>query len=375
MRTHLISFLTASLIVNCAHTFAQTTPAHDIAAQAHDRVAALVENQELVGTSAAIAIDGRIVWSEAFGWEDREADIPATLDTMYRWASISKPLTAVVAMQLANEGRLDLDADIRTVVPEFPEKPYTITSRQLLCHQGGIVHYSNGPVIHSRVNYNVSHPFEDVVVALDDFKESPLVAEPGTTYSYTTRGYMLLGAVCQKAANEPYWQLVHQRIVEPLHLTTLQPDYQWIDIDHSAVGYKKRGDDIVRSTDTDVSWKLPGGGFISTVEDLTGFGMGLCTNELLTDDLKSQMWTRQQTRDGKETGYGLGFSVTHWDMTLVVSHSGSQEKARTYLIVLPEENVVAAIMTNSEWANLGKATTDLAKFGLEHTTSDADTNR
>lgn len=371
--TRTSSFLSSFFLASCA--FAQIAETSEITAAAHKAVARVVEAQQLVGTCAALAVDGEIVWAEAFGWEDREAEIPTSLDTMFRWASISKPLTAVVAIQLADEGALDLDADVCMIVPEFPKKPYPMTSRQLLCHQGGIVHYSNGPVIRSRVNYIEAHPFEDVVVALDDFKESPLIAEPGTQYSYSTRGYMVLGAVCQNAANEPYWALVHTRIAHPLNLATLQPDYQWVDIDHSAVGYSRRGNEIVRSTDTDVSWKLAGGGFISTVSDLAGFGVGLCTDELLTDELKSQMWTRQKTIDGTETGYGLGFRVDHWGGTLVVSHSGSQEKARTYLMVLPDEHIVAAIMTNSEWANLGTVTTDLAKIGLGHKHESIGTDR
>src|SRR6188768_1820815 len=110
-------------------------------------VASEVERQQLIGLSVAIARAGGTVHVAHFGWEDRDRAIPCTDETMYRLASISKPITAVVALQLANEKKLDLDRDVRGYVPEFPAQPHTITARQLLCHQGGIVHYKNGPVI------------------------------------------------------------------------------------------------------------------------------------------------------------------------------------------------------------------------------------
>ena len=93
---------------------------------------------------------------------------------MFRWASISKSLTAVAAMQLWERGDLDLKREARRYVPEFPDKGTTIRVWHLLCHQGGIVHYTNGKVIQTKRNYPMAHPFENVIFALDTFRESPL---------------------------------------------------------------------------------------------------------------------------------------------------------------------------------------------------------
>lgn len=339
--------------------------AGDLATRADKAALRHVEDQGLIGLSCALAVGNSIAWSSAYGWQDREAGIRTSAATMYRWASISKPVTAVVAMQLAREGRLDLDADVRTLVPEFPEKPHAITPRQLLCHQGGIVHYANGPVIRTRREYDAEHPFASVILALDTFKESPLVCEPGTRYSYTTHGYILLGAACERAGGEPYWSLVRTRVAEPLAMESFQPDYQWLDIPNRAAGYRRQGGEVVRSTDTDVSWKLPGGGFISTVADLARFGLGLCGEDLLDQSLKDRMWTRQTTADGEETPYGLGFRIDTLDGTLMVSHSGSQEKARTHLIVLPQQRIVVAVMSNCEWADPGRLARELIQTAAD----------
>ncbi|MCP5112202.1 MAG: beta-lactamase family protein, partial [bacterium] len=111
-----------------------------------ERVEAIVsramEREKIPGLSVAVAIDGEFRWSRGFGLSDVENNVPATADTMFRLASISKPITAVAVMQLAEQGKLDLDAPIRQYVPSFPAKPWPITARQLLGHLGGIRHYN-----------------------------------------------------------------------------------------------------------------------------------------------------------------------------------------------------------------------------------------
>jgi len=334
-----------------------------LAARLHERIAKEVQSQSIVGLAAAVGVGDKMVFSESFGFEDREQGIAASAQTMYRWASVSKPMTAVVVVQLANEKKLDLDADVRVLVPEFPEKPWPVTCRQLLCHQGGVVHYSNGKVIKTERTYTEPHPFADVVLALDYFKESPLLSEPGTKYSYTTHGYMLLGAAAERAGKERFADEVKKRIAEPCGMKTLRPDYQWEAIGHRAVGYHKgNGGKMEKSTDTDVSWKLAGGGWISTCDDMARFGMGMMTERVVDEPTKALMWTAQKTKDGTATGYGLGFGVGMVDGKRAVSHSGSQEKTATYLLLLPDEKVCVALMCNTEGTSLGKLGEELAKM-------------
>lgn len=321
------------------------------------------ERQELVGLSVAIVHDHDVVYTHHLGFEDREQHVATSAATMYRLASISKPLTAVVAVQLAHEGKLALDRDVREYVPEFPSKPFTITSRELLCHQGGIVHYTNGPVIQTPARTDVAHPYEDAVDALATFAASPLVCEPGTQYSYSTHGYVLLGAVLQRASGTPFEDLVAQRIVRPLGLETLRPDKQWVAIPHRTVGYQRNdAHAIVPSVDSDVSWKLAGGGFIACVADLVQFGSGMLNDRLVDRATREEMWTRQSTKSGTVTDYGLGFRIDTYRGRRLVMHSGSQEKTRTRLLILPEDGFVIALMCNSEWADLqplGQQLTDV----------------
>ncbi len=131
LRRHVFALLTVLAVIVGASAEAQ--PALNLpdglAPRLIERLEQEIEKQGLVGLSAGVVMDGKVAGTLHFGHEDRENGIASSRDTMYRWASISKPLTAIVAMLAAEDGRLDLDADIRTYVPEFPEKPWTITAR------------------------------------------------------------------------------------------------------------------------------------------------------------------------------------------------------------------------------------------------------
>jgi len=316
-----------------------------------------MRRQNVVGLAIGIIRDGQVAYAQGYGFEDREAKVPVTRQTMFRWASISKPLTALAAMQLVERGQLDLDADVRKYVPEFTDKGVRITARQLLCHQSGIVHYKNGPVVRTERQYDVLHPYQDVVLALDTFKDSPLIDSPGKAFSYTTHGFILLSAVVQRAGKQPFAEQVAQRIAQPLGMTSLQPDYQWKDIAHRAVGYRPFGTFVLRSTDTDVSWKLGGGGFISTIDDLARLAAGLIERKLVSESTETMMWTPQSTSDGEKTNVGLGFFVESQEGLLKISHSGSQEKTKTRLVIYPRQRHGVVIISNSENADPKRFTT------------------
>lgn len=351
LRHGLGCLLLAEFLSGCSSLRNTLDPA--LARQVDEAMAAEMERQQLVGAAVGVLIDNRIVYLQGYGMEDREKKIPVTRQTMFRWASISKPLTAIAALQLVEQGKLDLGADVHRYVPEFPKKNATITSRDLLCHQGGVVHYTNGPVIATKRAYKTPYPFEDVVVGLDNFKESPLVNAPGEKYSYTTRGYMLLSAVVQRAGERKYFDQVKSRIARPLRMRTLQPDYQWINIPHRAVGYRKKEGKVGPSTNTDVSWKLGGGGYISNIDDLARFAEGLLNRRLVGKETEIRMWTLQKLRNGKETQYGLGFRFWGKGETLRRGHSGSQEKTRTRMVLMPGRRLGVVLMCNTEHCNTG----------------------
>ena len=143
-------------------------------------------------------------------------------------------------------------------------------------------------------------------------------------------------------------------------MDTLQPDYQWKAIPNRAVGYRRKAkDEVARSTDTDVSWKLGGGGYVSTAEDFARLAAGLVNRKLVSPKTEVAMWTRQKLANGKgTTNFGLGFSFgktpggREW-----VGHSGSQEKTKTMMMLEPKAKRAVVVMTNCEWANPAQVAT------------------
>ncbi len=328
------------------------------AAAVDQAMRAEMESQKVTGLAIGVIQNGRIVYVKGYGMADEKNRIPVTERTLFRWASISKTLTAVAAMQLFEKKQLDLQADIRDYVPEFPNKGTPITARQLLSHQSGIVHYANGPVVRTKASYDAEHPFEDVVTALDMFKESPLVNAPGTKYSYSSHGFILLSAVVQRAGRQKFADQVQERIARPLGMETLQPDYQWKSIPGRAIGYRKIGTKIVPSSDTDVSWKLGGGGFLSTIEDLARFAAGLMQRRLVNSSTEALMWQPQRTAVGDATSYGLGFHVdAPANGRLRVSHNGDQEKSSCRMVLYPRERHGVVVFSNCEYADPGAFST------------------
>lgn len=346
------ALLAALLFLSAGASYAKWSPKRAEAVDA--AVKAEMVRQNLVGAAVGVVEDGNVAYLQGYGWQDREARIPASVHTMFRWASISKPVTAVAAMQLVEKKKLNLDADVRSYVPEFPDKGKTITVRELLDHQSGLPFYSKTQVVPREREYDTPHPFTDVVTAVDTFALSPLLFDPGTKYHYTTYGYILASAAVQRAGKEPFAKQVEERIAQPLGMTTFQPDYQWVAIPNRAIGYRKHDGEIVRTTDTDVSWKLGGGGYISTIGDLARFAQGLLNGRLMKPATEAAMWTPQPLSSGEKTNYAIGFEVhTDADGHRTVSHAGAQEKVRSLMWLRPEEHRAIVVFSNCEYANVG----------------------
>ncbi len=311
--------------------------------------------QHVVGMTVAIARDGRLFDVRGFGLQDAASSTPATGSSRYRWASVSKPLTAVAAMHLVRRGQLDLDRDIAELVPEFSGKGAAITSRQLLGHLGGICHYraAQRPVR----AFREGESFRDPIAALEMFSAGPLVAPPGSKYHYSTHGYVLLGAVIQRAGKQPFAEIVQESIANPFGLTTLTPDLNDDHVPHQVVGYQRlqsgagRPARMVSQPWETVEWKLPAGGFVSTAGDMAMFGVGLLDGSIVQPDELKEMTTRGQTTAGEATNYGLGLAMMAVDGESLIGHSGSQNQTATMLLLDPKRSLSVAVAINTYRAN------------------------
>lgn len=305
-------------------------------------ISAEMSRQQIPGLSVAIARGGEVRFAEAYGLADIENFVPVREETVFRLASISKVITATAVLQLAERGSLDLDVPIQKYVPAFPEKPWPITARQLLCHQGGIRHYAEGEMTSTRRYGNLTD-------ALQPFKDSPLIAEPGTKAQYSSYGYNLLGAAVEGASGVGFVDFLRRNVFERAGMTRTQPDDLFEIIPGRAAGYFK--DDAGRHRNSawaDTSGRIPGGGLCGTATDVALFGAAYLEGALVKPETVQRMLTRQKTRDGKLTGYGLGWILGERMRRREAWCTGAQPKVSGTLYLNPDAGVAVAILCNLE---------------------------
>lgn len=315
--------------------------------------------QQIPGLSVAVVKDDELRWEKGCGVSDLENQVPARTETMYRLASISKPITAVAALQQVEQGKLDLDQPVQKYVPSFPQKQWPVTCRLLLGHLGGVRHYKGYEVAST-------HRYQSLTDALAIFKDDPLLHEPGTKYHYTTYGYNLLGSAVEGASATSFPDYLQARIFKPAGMERIRVDDAAAIIPHRAQGYRKLRDGTLRNSIlADTSNKIPGGGLCGTSGDLARFAIALQKNVLLKPTSKAAMWTRQRLRDGTETSYGLGWNVTERAGRREVAHGGAQPRVTTYLYLLPDQRCAVALMANLEGAKLPELARRMADTALE----------
>lgn len=310
----------------------------------------MLREHDVVGLSMALVADGAVIEVLSSGWQDHEQGVAASARTMYRWASVSKPLTAVAALQLAASGELDLHADLRGLVPEY-DKGVVMTPFQLLAHEAGLPHTTQADV-RTVKEYDAPHPWVDRIVALDMFIESDLAFSPGYAFCYSTPGYVLLGAVIERAGRKPYAEQVLERICVPLGMTTMRPDYIWEEIPDRGLAYQTTDLGPQPTAWDDISWKLPAGGWISTAGDMGRFAIGVMGSELLDAERQALMQhMRTDYGDGKK-GYGLGLNVASFSGRRVIYHGGGQVGASSFLVCSPDTGHAVAVLSNTEGIDL-----------------------
>jgi CubicO group peptidase (beta-lactamase class C family) len=338
------AFLFLFAVAATAQTRADLPP--DTLREVERTISAEMSRAGAPGASVATVLDGMVRYANGFGLAELENSVPATADTVYRLASISKPVTATAVMQLVEQGKIDLDAPVERYVPGFPKKEWTVTIRQLLGHLGGIRHYQADEMRSTR-------HYADVLEPLHIFKDDPLIAEPGTRYSYTTYGYNLLGAAVEGASGEKFPDYLNRHVFEPAGMDRIRVDSAFEIIPRRAQGYFRRpGGSLENSIMVDTSNKIPGGGLCSTVHDLARFAAAIMAGRLVRRETFEMMSTRQRTRDGKTTGYGFGFGLEEHDGFRYVMHGGGQPRVSTMLAMIPDRNFAVVWMCNLEGSRL-----------------------
>jgi serine beta-lactamase-like protein LACTB, mitochondrial len=337
------------LVLTFARPSAAQTPglSEEKRAAINKAVSDFMAANSVPGVGAAVVLQGELVWSAGFGMADLENYVPATSATLFRLGSISKPVTATAALQLAERGKLDLDAPVQKYCPAFPQKEAPITTRELLGHLGGIRHYNKDGK--GDVPEDSARHFATMEESLGIFAKDPLVAKPGVKFNYSTYGYTLVGCVLEGAAAQKYTDYVRENVFRPAGMTATQADNYFAVVPHRSRWYHKNESGAVENAGVlDSSYKIPGGGLISSADDMARFAAAYLADKLMRRKTRDEMWTPQKIADGTATHYGLGWGLaTHGNLSLV-GHTGSQQGTSTALTLAPERNAAVVVLTNMD---------------------------
>jgi len=301
-----------------------------------------MQEKKVTGASVAIAKDGKIEYQEGFGFADIENDVAYKADTVNRLASVSKTITAVAVMQLVEAGKIELDADIRTYVPEFPDKGEKITARHILTHTSGIRHYKPDEV----ENYT---RLATVADSFKRFAADQLLHKPGEKHTYSTYAFSLLARAVETTSGMTFKNYLDEKIFKPAEMNSSGLEDLRAIVKNRTRGYERLADGtLVNSDFADISYKWAGGGMVSTSPDLCRFGMALLAGKLMKPETLAQMWTVQKLNDGTALRQSLGWAAGTYNGKPIATHGGAQQMSRTFFVIAPSENLVMAILTNYE---------------------------
>lgn len=349
-----------------AQPIVPNAPRADPWAQVSSAVEAARAETGFPAVVVAVARGPQLVYNEAFGVTDLENGTRAKAESVFRIASVSKPITATAVLQLVEEGSLNLQSSIRRYVPSLPSRYQKITIADLLRHTGGVRHYK------SEAEYVTTRHCDRLADAVSIFASDPLDHRPGDKITYSTWGYVLLGLAVERASGLRFADYVRARIFAPAAMKSTRLDTLEL-ITHRAEGYTHENGKIRNADPIDTSCRIPAGGFVSTAADLARFAIALQNGRLVRRDTALNMMRSQITRamidrtvagselpsDYNLPTIGYGWSIVEEDFGTVVNHGGNQPGVTAMLYLVPERGLSVAILTNLDGE--GAAITELAK--------------
>jgi len=364
-----LACLLASLILSADVSAQDAKLPADKRALLENTISTFMAANSVPGISAAAVWNGEEVWSEGFGMADLENSVPVTPQTLFRLASISKPITATAAMQLWEQGKLDIEAPIQKYCPAFPQKETPISTRQLMSHLGGIRHYRPDPKEDIETN-NTKHFDDPIAGGIQFFANDPLVAKPGTKFHYSTQGFALVGCAIEGASGRKYVDYVEDNIFRPAGMARSRWDDRFAVIPHRTRFYSKSKSGVVQNSEfLDSSYKIPGGGWLSSADDMAAFEVAILADRLVKRSTRDVMWTPQrasvpEVAEEKHNSYALGWGMGDAAGMPDVGHGGGQQGTSTFIMLAPQQKAGVVVLINMDGVDSSALATDLMKILL-----------
>ncbi|MDO4879903.1 MAG: serine hydrolase domain-containing protein [Capnocytophaga sp.] len=315
--------------------------------KAEEVVQYLLSQNLTPSVAVSFSKQGHTIWEAGYGYADIENEIkPDPKQTLYRVASVSKTITGAALTKMQEQGWIDWDCSVYDYVPSFPKKTYDITIKQLAGHLAGIRGYKGREVFNNE--------YLSIEQGIDFFANDPLLFEPGTKYFYNSYDFNLISLAMQNACKMPFEAYVNENIFAPLQMENSVPDMGFL-LPNEAIPYSGSGKKAFhRATDVNNFYKLAGGGFLSSANDINRFGNAILGETILSPDYQKMMLESQKLKNGNNTGYGIGWQVAKdWNNRLYYGHIGNGIGGFAWFYLYPEEEVVVTMLFNITNPSIG----------------------
>ena len=313
-----------------------------------DFIQARLQSGKIPGIALLVMKDGAIAKQQGYGFANLELRVPVTPDTIFQSGSTGKQFAAAGILLLAEAGKLNLDDRLAAYYPDAPAAWHRITIRQLLTHTSGIKDYTE--LESGDLDFRKDYTDDELLAVM---QKLPIEFEPGTQWSYSNSGYLILGLLMTKLTGKDYSDFLAERLFKPLGMQTTRLISERDIIANRAAGYQLDEHGTVVNQD----WVAPGlnrtadGALYFSIRDLAAWERALEARSFMSEQSFAAWWTAASFTNGSRYPYGFGWSLGEQRGEPVIEHSGSWQGFKVAIWRYPNQRLAVMVLTNSANAN------------------------
>jgi len=316
-----------------------------------------LESLKVPGIALLVMRNGAVVKEQGYGYCNLELHVPVTPDTLFQSGSIGKMFTAAGVLLLAQDGKLKLDDRLTMYYPDAPAAWHRISIRELLTHTSGVKDYAQ--INSGDLDYRKDYTDDELLAAM---QRLPLEFEPGTQWSYSNSGYVILGLLITKLAGKDYSDFLAERLFRPLGMQTTQLISERRVTPNRAAGYELDSHGVLVNQE----WVAPGlnrtadGSLYFSLRDLAAWERALEERSFMSKESFAEWWTAVRLANGTRHAYGFGWQLSEQRGEPVVRHAGAWQGFEAAIVRYPEQQLAVMILANAAQVDATRMARDVA---------------
>lgn len=332
---------------------------YSIVSQKLDNYLNALETTDNFHGSVLIAQNGNIILDKGYSESDFEQNIKNTPSTTFPIGSMTKQFTAMAIMQLVEKGLINVNDFISKYIPDFPNGNI-ITIQDLLTHSSGIVNCTDLPEFWSMS----IDSFKDINNIINLFKNKPLEFKPGSQFSYSNSGYILLGYIVEKVSGTNYIDYLQKNIFDPIDMKNTGLSYNGTKKMYTSTGYTGYLDVFPISDMITLNGAYSAGNLCSTTEDLYKWDRALYTNKLVKQSTLKDIFSDHIQMTPSGIYYGYGWMLSNGNYGREIYHGGNTLGFTSNIARYPDKDLTIIILTNVGYYNINSLNDTLADISL-----------